>query len=736
MRLTNSTLLRGYNRDLSRLKNSKNACEKKITSTRKFSRASEAPLSAAKALNVRKSQYYSAQYKENLGVAAKFYTEAETSLLQVSEKMAEIRETIIAAVNTTKDNVDYNIYAQQLETRAQELCAIFNTDSAGRSIFGGDSDNPMPFSIINDSKGFPSTVLYHDVPVNSMNDYKDFPYSNDVYMDIGIGMVTDQKAHTQDPMSVLNISFNGTKITGCGADYGVADIDLTAIQENRNYVFDVYADGRKQTIAFIGKGTQAANVAEINRLLDEAYLKDKNYGLSTPHMDEQGMIYLRDANGKALENGVASAVNNVTCKNSARVEKLVIDNDSNYTNKFKINLDNIKENTNYTLDVEVDGERKTVSFMSGEDDFTNAMNPIYREDVTVKNFQAALDAAFGADVVHVTDHAPNKGVVSAEGKTVKLYATAPPLTEEEKTPAVTTSMVGTLDFGSMIHDGNHKYTVKAVINGVEYEKELTTGTSSGGTHNNLFNLFKAETGSTTHMCNETTGVCTFDNIALNFLPSTAANAAPIKRDYNVGTIDPTGFENGKEYEFKVIIDNDTKNVKIMGGADKAATVKNMSDALKAAFPGSDVYVGSNGEIVTLGKKSVDVVSNASSGDDDMAFERERIYSNNYIQLTLDAARALRNGDIEYANGCIDRIVNSSEKLLGQIADLGCNEDFIDFNKERITTREENLAERQNDLETTDPEYQITLWKTYEAYYNACLQMSSSVIPNSIFNYMK
>ena len=726
MRLTNSTLLRGYNRDLSRLKNAKNACEKKITSTRKFSRASEAPLSAAKALNVRKSQYYSAQYKENLNVAAKFYTEAETSLLQVSDKMAEIRETIIAAVNTTKDNIDLGIYAQQLETRAQELCAIFNTDSAGRSIFGGDSDNAMPFDIINDSDGRPATVLYHNVPVNSMNDYKDFPYSNDVYMDIGIGMVTDQKEHTQDPMSVLNISFNGAKVTGCGADYGVADIDLSSIQNKRTYVLDIYADGRKQTIAFRGQVNQQDNVTEINRLLSEAYEKDRKQGLSYPEMDKAGMIRLMDAKtGKALEDGVVSAVNNVSCTDTSRADKLVIDNDSNYTNKYRVKTEEFQANTQYRMDVEFDGKRQTISFDSGED-----------ENDMLSNLQDAVDTAFGAGQINVTTQAPNKGVLSAEGKTVKLWSTTPTETEEAKAPAVTTSIVGTLDFGSMIHDGNHKYTVKAVINGVEYEKELTTGTSSGGTHTNLFNLFKNETGSTTHMCNETTGVCTFNGVALNFLPSTAANAAPIKRDYNVGTIDPSGFENGKEYEFKVIIDNNTKNVKITGGADEAATIKNMNDALKAAFPGSDVYVGSKGEIVTLGKKSVDVVSNAPAGNDDLPFERERIYSNNYLQLTLDAARALRNGDLEYANGCIDRIVSSSEKLLAQIADLGCNEDFIDFNKDRITTREENLDERQNELECTDPEEQITLWKTYEAYYNACLQMSSSVIPNSIFNYMK
>lgn len=733
MRLTNSTLLRGYNRSLNRLRNAKNDCEKKITSTRSFSRASEAPLSAAKALNVRKSQYYAAQYKENLKVASKFYTEAETSLLQVSEKMADIRETIIAAVNTTKDTVDYNIYAQQLETRAQELCAIFNTDSAGRSIFGGDSDNAMPFNIINDSDGRPATVLYHGVPVNAMNNWDGFPYSDRVYMDIGIGMVTDQQAHTQDPMSVLDISFHGTEITGCGADYGVADIDLSSIQENRTYAIDVYAEGRKQTITFQGKGTQQENVDQINELLAEAYRKDKSHGKNVPAIDDQGMIYLTDSNGTPLEKGVVSAVNS-TAVDPKRFETLVIDNDSNYTNKFKLKPNGLPENMRFRLDVEVDGERKEITFRSGADDFSNPLSPVYREDVTIENFQKALDDAFGEGKVNVTTHAPNKGVVSSEGSVVKLWGSIP-VSDEEVGIGVSTRTVGTLDFGSMVHNGSTQYTVRAEINGVEYEKVLTTGTSQNATHQKLFELFYPETNSLAHDCIESTGVCTLNNVALNFLPSTAANAAPIKRDYNVGAVDLDSIENGKEYDLKVIINNNTQTVKVKGGADKDETIRNLRSAISTAFPNSRVYVGGKGEVVTLYKDPVQLVGGKTQAED-MLFERERIYSNNYIQLTLDAARSLRNGDIEYANGCIDRIVMASEKLLSEIADLGCNEDFIDFNLERLTTREENLADRQNDLEAADPEYQITLWKTYEAYYNACLQMSSSVIPNSIFNYMK
>ena len=736
MRLTNSTLLRGYNRDLQRLKTEKNACEKRITSTRKFSRASDAPLSAAKALNVRKSQYYSAQYKENLKVASKFYTEAETSLLQVSEKMAEIRETIIAACNTTKDNVDYNIYAQQLETMAKELCAIFNTDSAGRAIFGGESDNSQPFTIINDSNGNAATVLYHGVPVNAMNDFMGFPFTNPVYMDIGLGMVTDQLTHAQDPMSVLDISFNGAKITGCGAEYGIADIDLTSIKENRNYVIDVYADGVKKTISFRGKGTQQENVAQINQLLAEAYKKEGKAGKNVPTMDDQGMIYLVDKDGKAVDNGIVCVVNNTTLSDSSRAEKLVVDNDSNYTNKYRVMVDSLPQNTTFSMDVEVDGVRKGISFATGVDDFSDPLNPVYAEDITIQNLQKALDDVFGPGKVNVTDHAPNKGVISSEGSNVKLWGNT--MAPEGGKPGAYSANFATVDYEALVE--GETYTVKAMINGVLYETEFVAGATPAENHSRLDRALEKAGSSTSHRCNDQTGVSTCGDVAVDFIYAGGDNPLPLKNEYTTSGIDVASFLPGSTYEYEITIDGRTETVSITGGQTPQETVANMRDAIRAAFGDSttspNIYVSGKGDIVTYDGKAVDVKRDSAGSSTEEPFERERIYSKNYIQLTLDAARALRNGDIEYANGCIDRIVTASEALLAQIADIGCNEDFVDFNVERLTTREENLAERQNELEISNPEYEITLWKTFEAYYNACLQMSSSVIPNSIFNYMK
>ncbi len=517
MRITNSTILRGYNRNLNRLKTNKTQSEHRIQSGRQFDRASQSPLNAAKALIVRRNLYENAQYKENLEVADKFYTEAETSLLQVSDELAGIRETLVAAVNSTKEeSTDLQVYAQQLETKAKELCAIFNTDTAERMIFGGESNNPEPFRIQD------GVVLYHDVPINASSNPKSFPYSNDVYIDMGIGIVVDSQSQQIDPQSALKVSFNGAEVTGCGSEGGLADINTDDLKVGEKYIVDVYAGEEKRSVTFTYDGTMGS----IKDKLDEAFNNVEGYSFD---VTDEGLISAT-RNGSTIP---VTVLNNVKSPN-----KIGIDNLYGYTDDFTIDLEALTDGKEYRIDVTADGETRTVKFTAGADAAASraALN-------------TALSDAFKD--MKVNPQASADGRISAEGKTVLV-----------------------------------------------------------------------KTGSTIE------------------------------------------------------------------------------------------------------------------GENAVELTRNMAYSKNYIQITLDAAKALRNGDIAYANGCIDKIVTATENLLVEIADLGCNEEYIEFTTGRFETRELNLKDRQKTLEATDLEKEITMMKTYEALYNAALQMASSVVPNSIFNYIK
>lgn len=726
MRITNSIILRGYNRDLNRLMSMKTACERRITSTRKFSRASEAPLSAAKALNVRKSLYYSEQYRENLSTANKFYTEAETSLLQVSDKMAEVRELLVAACNTTKDSQEYAIYSNQLETIARELVSIFNTDSAGRAIFGGESDNSMPFTFLEDSNGFLSTVLYHGVPVNAMNNYMGFPYSTPVTIDIGLGMYMDQKTQYTDPQSVLDISFNGAKITGCGAERGTADIDLSSIKVGRKYCIDVYANGIKKTIEFKGGATRADTLKEINNALKEAYKKEVAYDkLKQPVIDEQGVIY--------SEGSLVSAVNNPT---HPTADKLVVDNDAGYTDKCKLNFAALEGGKVYSIDVTMGGITKSVKFQADNDP-----DPATRENNTIEALQEALDEAFGQDeegnsIVAVSTNPATKGCFSAEGAKVTVQDSMKMTTDNVLGATVNSDHFDMIDLVKL--NNGTTYTIKV-------DGEIRAFKGGATVEETIRNMRAAGFSVSDPMGDKKSvyimrGDGSYADITEVLNPESGEIALKPTKGATY-TVDLESISVDQEYSIKVVYGNRVKIVNFVGGATQEETAKNINGALAQAFGMNGIHqklsIDEDGNVTSYDGNPIAVTSMLTgSAKDALTVQRDVIYSNNYIQLTLDAARALREGDIDYANGCIDRIVQASEHLLIQIADLGCNEDFIDFNTEKLITRELNLSERQNDLEVTDAEKEITLWKTYEALYNACLQMSSSVIPNSIFNYIR
>ena len=521
MRITNSTLLRNYDRNLKRISTQKFASENKIYTGRQYTRASQSPLKASKALTIRKQLWHTEQYKENLDVADKFYTEAETSLLQISDSLALVRETLIYACNSTKDKAtDLNIFAEQLETKAKEMCSVFNTNTAERAIFGGESNSNEPFTIEYGEDGHATTVLYHGTPVNAYESCKNFPYSNDVFVDIGIGMVINDNQEI-DPQSALKISFNGTDVAGCG-----------------------YARNNEKS--------STVDMLKLNQGADDANSLRITAGANTVTVNFKGI------NKDDIQDAIKSAFNNIGVTADADIPVLgengvltMADGSEVYVSEqASINIDKMKAGNTYSFDIYASGTKKTIIFSAKG---TAADATKLDMTATKAEIQAKLDEAFYREKLNpVLDASGNISLVDKQGN-----------------PA----------------------------DGSVYVRKSDSGT------------------------------------------------AP-------------------------------------------------------------------------------------------EFQNEDEYSKNYIQVTLDAAAALRRGDIEYANACIDRIVTSSENLLVEIADLGNAEEYIEFNIGRYDTRELNLKDRQKTLEATDLESEITLMKTYEAIYNACLQMSSSIIPNSIFNYIR
>ena len=159
----------------------------------------------------------------------------------------------------------------------------------------------------------------------------------------------------------------------------------------------------------------------------------------------------------------------------------------------------------------------------------------------------------------------------------------------------------------------------------------------------------------------------------------------------------------------------------------------------STFPGSNpIYVDIglgiryNENYEVDGQTALDISLN---GAEILGCGMEDGYSQNLIQLTYDAADALRNNDRATVNAIIDRANTANNHILTQIAKLGTKQSSIDFQLNKTEDYRFNLKERQNLVEGTDMEEEIINYEAVMAAYDASLQIGAQLLPKSIFDFI-
>lgn len=226
--------------------------------------------------------------------------------------------------------------------------------------------------------------------------------------------------------------------------------------------------------------------------------------------------------------------------------------------------------------------------------------------------------------------------------------------------------------------------------------------------------------------------------------SVTYNGIPVDFDVMHKMTDANGnkfdIQIDSKFKIKSLNEDFTWNEVTEIAPDVKAAIKGRDNSL--IFPGSDpIYVD-----IGIGIKydrdndykidpqtAMDTAFNGASimgcGIDDDG------YSKNLVQLVLDSARALRNGDQSTTNAIIDKANIANNNVLIEIATIGSKQNGIDFYMNRNEDSRYNLRERQNIVEGTDMETEISYWESLQAAYEASLKVGTQVIPNSIFNYI-
>lgn len=197
-------------------------------------------------------------------------------------------------------------------------------------------------------------------------------------------------------------------------------------------------------------------------------------------------------------------------------------------------------------------------------------------------------------------------------------------------------------------------------------------------------------------------------------------------------------EPGKKFSFELAVGNEKYEIAFIGGVDSADTRNNINEELDKLF-GGKISVYENGTIVNqLNDKPVTIKANNEGGYIISVENQSGNYSNNIIQSILDAAKMIREGNGKEIARYADHIYSLQTTVSLALAEIGTQSKFIEFNQTRVTNNLENMDQRQNDLEAlvdTSLADEITNRDMLDALYTATLQMSASVLPQSIFNFI-
>lgn len=306
-RITQNAVNRMYNRNYSNNLTSMTDLMNKISAQRKFTRASENPISAARALAVRKSMADVSTYQSNLSSAKQLFRTAESVLREdINDVCKKVITKVEMACNDPSANKEEReILAHELRGIADDLIKSMNSDYADRRLFGGtnNSEDILPFSTEKDADGR-TIVLYNGENVNNISNPDDFPFSKPIFSDIGIGIKYDAAGNV-DPDTAMDVSLNGAELTGCGEEkwksaggteytlsnnfiqlvYDAADAAESGNTDKLNAMLDAFGSAQSTILMGITSLGVKQETVDYNITRFEEY----NYNLSEAQLNLEGM---------------------------------------------------------------------------------------------------------------------------------------------------------------------------------------------------------------------------------------------------------------------------------------------------------------------------------------------------------------------------------------------------------------------------------------------------------------
>jgi flagellin-like hook-associated protein FlgL len=224
----------------------------RILTQKKYTRTSQNPLASEKAMNIRKGLRDLDNWDDNINTATQFFKTAESTLTQVSSDLYNRANTLmIQGSTTTVGSEGMAAVGVSLRQTAEEMVDTLNIDYNGRQMFGGASQDKVPFEI----KKVNAEWSYNGVDYSDGTDDGSgtVTYAAEKVTYLDIDMTTIKRG---DP-TVQATDSAGNPLVDVNGDPVMQDAKLfygTQINDDGTYYENVLVPGQDSVLVDIGLG--------------------------------------------------------------------------------------------------------------------------------------------------------------------------------------------------------------------------------------------------------------------------------------------------------------------------------------------------------------------------------------------------------------------------------------------------------------------------------------------------
>ncbi|MDD3146143.1 MAG: flagellar hook-associated protein FlgL [Candidatus Riflebacteria bacterium] len=184
MRVTNQWIVNSFVNQINRNNTDLSDMQIKISSGKKYIRASESPVDNALTMQNKVEINENNQFIRNIDNAKDWYNNTDGAMTSIESTLQRVRDLAVEGANDTLVQQDRDAIAKEIDELMLHLVDVGNTQIAGEYIFAGNDVNSRPFSALTGlTPGYNNGVVTHslgeDRPGVNKNSPIDILYDGD-----------------------------------------------------------------------------------------------------------------------------------------------------------------------------------------------------------------------------------------------------------------------------------------------------------------------------------------------------------------------------------------------------------------------------------------------------------------------------------------------------------------------------------------------------------------------------